>query len=118
MAHYQPLKDLSTPYQRPVQQCPRPEKEDQNYERSENTINKTSKPHQKIIEKNTNITRESPKPSCPVARNTFDKPGTGPITGFPSGTEIRKIFVILPSIYLIGYDSNYIEISNPSNLTI
>lgn len=29
---------------------------------------------------------ERPPPSWPVARNTFGKPGTGPITGFPSGT--------------------------------
>lgn len=36
------------------------------------------------------ITRESPPPSCPVARNTCDKPGTSPITGFPSGTETGK----------------------------
>lgn len=33
----------------------------------------------------------SPSPSCPVARNTLAKPGTGPITGFPSGTEIVQV---------------------------
>jgi hypothetical protein len=40
------------------------------------------------------ITKESPSPSCPVARNTFDKPGTGPITGFPSGTRQANDIII------------------------
>jgi hypothetical protein len=40
------------------------------------------------------ITKESPCPSCPVARNTFDKPGTGPITGFPSGTRQANDIII------------------------
>lgn len=33
-----------------------------------------------------NITMQSPPPSWPVARKTFDKPGMDPITGFPSAT--------------------------------
>lgn len=36
------------------------------------------------------LTIDSPPPSCPAARYTFDKPGTGPITGFPSGTDMVK----------------------------
>lgn len=44
-----------------------------------------------------NITIDSPLPSCPVASNTFDKPGAGPITGFPSGTETSRVIVFVNS---------------------
>ena len=33
------------------------------------------------------LTKASPLPSCPVAIKTFDRSGTKPITGLPSGTE-------------------------------
>lgn len=32
------------------------------------------------------FTSDSPSPSCPAAIKVLDKPGTGPITGFPPGT--------------------------------
>jgi hypothetical protein len=52
--------------------------------------NKKGKTHNhfsSVEKRDTDITIESPPPSCPVAMITFIKPGTGPITGFPSGTR-------------------------------
>lgn len=34
-------------------------------------------------------TSDSPSPSCPAARKTFENPGTSPMTGFPSGTKSK-----------------------------
>jgi hypothetical protein len=39
------------------------------------------------------LTKASPLPSCPVAIKTFDRSGTKPITGFPSGTETDESFL-------------------------
>lgn len=41
------------------------------------------------------ITRQRPLPSCPAARKTFGKLGTGPMTGFPSGTERSNFLLML-----------------------
>lgn len=47
-------------------------------------------------------TRERPDPSCPAARKRFGKPGTGPMTGFPSGTE-KERFIGIYYMYIYIY---------------